>query len=251
MPSRAETCFFEHDPSVALCRRATVEGVGTLLLMLAATGSGLMAQRLVPEGGVLVLVTSAVATVGALVSLIVAFGSASGGHFNPLITLLQWLGRERTLSCTLGYVVAQFAGAAIGAVLANRVFASPVRPHFFAPPTWALIASETLATAGLMIVVFGCARSGRADTGPFAVGAWLVAAIVATPSNSYANPAITFAAILADGPIALPGARAWPYLAAEAGGALIAFAVIAIAYPRRAVSSTSANVANTTPGATP
>jgi glycerol uptake facilitator-like aquaporin len=251
MLSRAETCFFERDPSVALCRRATVEGIGTLLLMLAATGSGLMAQRLVPAGGILVLMTSAVATAGALVSLIVAFGAVSGGHFNPLITLLQWLGRERTLPCTLGYVAAQFAGAATGAVFANKVFASAVRPLVFAPPTWALIASETLATAGLMIVVFGCARSGKAGTGPFAVGAWLVAAIVATPSNSYANPAISFAAIFADGPIALPAAKAWPYLAAETVGALMAFAVIAIAYPRCTHATAPASIASTSPGALP
>lgn len=246
-----ETCFFERDPSVALCRRATVEGVGTLLLMLAATGSGLMVQRLLPAGGILVLVTSAIATAGALVSLIVAFGSASGGHFNPLITLLQWLSRERTLSCTLGYVAAQFAGAAIGAVLANLVFASPTRQLAFTPPTLSLVVSEMLATAGLMIIVFGCARSGRTGAGPFAVGAWLVAAIVATPSNSYANPAITFAAVFADGPIALPGARVWPYLAAEAMGALIAFAVIAIAYPHRFISTTSENIANAASGASP
>lgn len=232
MLQKAETCFFERDPGAALCRRAAIEGVGTLLLMVAATGSGLMAQHLLPGSRILVLLTSAVATAGALVSLIVALGSVSGGHFNPLITLLQWLGRERTLACTLGYVAAQFAGAMAGVVFANFVFAMPMRPSVPASPNWALVASEMLATAGLMVIVFGCSRSGKAGTGPFAVGAWLVAAIVATPSNSYANPAITLAAIFGAGPIALSGLQAWSYLAAEALGALIAFAIIAVAYPK-------------------
>jgi glycerol uptake facilitator-like aquaporin len=229
---KAQTCFFEQDPGAALTRRATAEGVGTLLLMLAATGSGLAVQHLLPESGILGLLASALATAGALVGLIIAFGSVSGGHFNPLITGLQWLGGERKLDCTLAYVAAQFAGAILGALLANVVFGSGSRAPVFALVNGTLILSEALAAAGLMIVVFGCARSGRTETGPFAVGAWLSAAIVATPSSSYANPAITLAALVAAGPIALPRTTALLYVAAEVVGALVSFAVIAIAYPR-------------------
>lgn len=227
-----ETCFFERDPSVALLRRATVEGVGTLLLMVAATGSGLTVQHAATSAGIPGLLAGALATAGALVGLIIAFGPVSGGHFNPLITLLQWLGRERTLACTAAYVVAQFVGAAAGAVLAHALFAAGVRAVVYAPATGTLLASEVLAASGLMLIVFGCARSGRADVGPFAVGAWLMAAIIATPSTSYANPAITLAAVIASGPIALSGARALLYVAAEAAGALFAFAIVAMAYPR-------------------
>lgn len=168
---KAETCFFEQDPGAALIRRATAEGVGTLLLMLAAAGSGLTVQHLLPGGRIPGLLASAFATAGALVGLIVAFGAVSGGHFNPLITALQWLGGERRLDCTLAYVAAQVAGAILGALLANGVFGSGMRPAVLLPATLTLISSEVLAAAGLMIVVFACARSGRTETGPFAVGA--------------------------------------------------------------------------------
>ena len=224
-----ETCFFEHDPNRPLLRRATVEGAGTLLLMMAANGAGLMVQH---AGGTSGLLAGALATAGAMVGLIVALGPSSGGHFNPLITLLQWLGRERTLRCTVAYVVAQFAGAVLGALLARAIFATGMRPLVGVPTQLSLIASEVLAAAGLMVVVFGCARSGRADVGPFAVGAWLMAAIMATPSTSYANPAITFAAVFAAGPISLSASRALVFVAAEAVGALLAFAIVVVAYPR-------------------
>ncbi|SDR60796.1 Glycerol uptake facilitator (Major Intrinsic Protein Family) [Rhizobiales bacterium GAS191] len=235
MLPKSETCFFERDPGMALARRATVEGVGTLFLMVAATGAGLALRHLLPDNPALGLMAGAFATAGALVGLIIAFGAVSGGHFNPLISGLQWLGGERNLDCTLAYVAAQLLGALLGALLANAMFG--IGGQFTnAPPSWALSCSEIVASAGLMIVVFGCARSWRIETGPLAVGAWLSAAIMATPSTSYANPAITLAAIFADGPIALSVTTAVAYMAAQLVGALLAFLVVIIAYPRRAAS---------------
>ena len=228
-----ETCFFERDPYVALKRRAAVEGFGTLLLVLAVAGSGLTASSLVHEASLLARASSAVATAGALVGLIVAFGSVSGGHFNPLISALQWLSGERRLDCTLAYIAAQLAGAVGGALLANIIFGAERALAVGAPTAWRLAASELLATAGLLIVVFGCARSGRRETGPFAVGAWLTAATIATPSASYANPAITLAALIAAGPLGLSPRSSAVYVLAQVVGALLALAVIMTAYPRR------------------
>lgn len=228
-----ETCFFERDPELALSRRMVAEGVGTLLLMLAATGAGLTAQRLFPDSPGLGIVVSAGATAGALVGLILAFGTVSGGHFNPLITGLQWLSGERRLGCTIGYVVAQLGGGMAGALLANTLFAAggpPLRPP---ATTFTLADSEFLAAAGLMSVVFGCARGGRTEIGPFAVSAWLAAAILAMPSASCANPAVTLGALFAAGPIALPLSTALVYVPAQVVGALVAFIVVAIAYPQR------------------
>ena len=228
-----ETCFFERDPEVALKRRTAVEGFGTLLLVLAVAGSGLMASSLVHEATLLARAASAVATAGALVGLILAFGSVSGGHFNPLISALQWLTGERRLDCTLAYIVAQLTGAVGGALLANIIFGAERALAVGAPTAWRLGSSELLATAGLLIVVFGCARSGRSETGPFAVGAWLTAATIATPSASYANPAITLAALIAAGPLGLSPRSSAVYVLAQVVGSLLALAVITAAYPQR------------------
>jgi glycerol uptake facilitator-like aquaporin len=208
-----------------------VEGVGTLLLVFAVVGSGLTAEHLLHQWPALGLFASAIGTAGALVGLILALGSVSGGHFNPLISGLQWLAGERRLDCTLAYVAAQFGGGIMGALLANVIFGAD-RQFMQLPGNWTLASSETLAAAGLMIVVFGCARSSRTETGPFAVGAWLAAAIIATPSTSYANPAIVVSAVFAAGPVALPATSALLYVPAEVAGALLALIVIAIAYPR-------------------
>jgi glycerol uptake facilitator-like aquaporin len=224
------TCFVERDPGLALARRAGVEGIGTLLLMFVATASGLAASHLSPTEPVLGLLISAVAIAGALAGLIIALGAVSGGHFNPLITALQWLAAERSLRCTIAYIAAQSIGAIAGAGVADALFtAAPMSVQ--GNCSWAMGLSEIVASAGLMLVVFGCARSSRAETGPFAVAAWLTGAIVAMPSTSYANPAIALGAAFAAGPIGLGRQTALFYLAMEIVGALIALAIVSGAFP--------------------
>ena len=116
---RAKTCFQEDNPELGIVRRAAIEFFGTAFLMLAATGAGLTSHRLLRDSIGLGLFISAIATAGSLVALIFAFGSASGGHFNPLITVLQWLSGERKLNCTVAYAVGQFGGAIAGVLTAN------------------------------------------------------------------------------------------------------------------------------------
>lgn len=231
MQSKADTCFFERDPAVALVRRAAVEGIGSLLLMFVATGAGLQAHRLFPGEPGFALLASALAIAGALAGLIVAFGAVLGGHFNPLITVLQWLGHERGIRCTLAYVGAQVAGSVCGAILATAAFGAARNPAAASTASWTMGLSELVASAGLMAVVFGCARARRVETGPFAVAAWLAGAILAMPSTSYANPAIAWGAVFAAGPIALDSTSAFLFIGFECAGALVAFRVCRYAYP--------------------
>jgi glycerol uptake facilitator-like aquaporin len=239
MLSRVDTCFLEKDPSRRLAGRVLIEGLGTLLLVFAIAGSGLVARALFHDSSLIALASSAIVTGGALAALIVAFGSATGGHFNPLISLLQSVTRERAWRCSLWYALAQLCGGAAGAILANVVLGADRSNIAVHSAPWRLGISELVSTAALLTIVFSCSRSGRRDTGPFAVGIWITAASLATPSASLANPAIALAALLAGGPLARPASIVLLYLIAECAGALLALPLIAVAYPREPASSGS------------
>jgi glycerol uptake facilitator-like aquaporin len=186
--------------------------------------------HLEPLGG---LTANAFATAGALVGLVIALGPLSGGHFNPLITLLQWLSEDRTTRCMLAYCAAQFAGGLAGAALANAISAHHASPFLLTGPVpWGWVPSELVCSAGLMLIVFGCIRSGNRTTAVFAVGAWLTAAIFATPSRSIANPAITLGVMWVSiaGTGSLPGAFLVSW--SEIVGALLALLLIRMLYPR-------------------
>jgi glycerol uptake facilitator-like aquaporin len=229
------TCFYETDPSVALPRRAAAEGVGTMLLVFAVSATGIAATRIVPTQPLMVELLVAVAVAGALLSLIIAFGKVSGGHYNPLITILQMLVGERSLRCTVAYVIMQLLGGVAGGLAAAALWhvTSPTRGGM----GWAGFASEFIASAGLMLVVLGSSRSGRGESGPFAVGAWLLAAVVATPTNSYANPAVVIGAVVTAGPVALGRGSILPYISAELCGAVLALGIIFMVFPGRRVLS--------------
>jgi glycerol uptake facilitator-like aquaporin len=182
-----------------LPRRLVAEALGTGLLVIAVIGSGIMAANLSPTDVGLQLLENAAATAGALVGLILMFGAVSGAHFNPVVTLVDWRfgtieGRDAGW-----YVSAQTLGGCIGAVIANVMFSLPaVELSTTARSSGALWLSEVVATVGLLLVIHGCVRTGRASVVPFAVGLWIGGAYFFTSSTSFANPAITVARSLSD-----------------------------------------------------
>ena len=62
----------------------------------------------------------------------------------------------------------------------------------------ALWLSEVVATIGLLLVIHGCVRTGRAGVVAFAVGLWIGGAYFFTSSTSFANPAVTIARTLSN-----------------------------------------------------
>lgn len=235
--SHETTCFFEVDGTIPVLQRSFVEAVGTCLLTIAMIGSGLAVQQKLAGEPIAASLVIAISIAGCLVGLIIALGKVSGGHFNPLITLGQWLRDERPTVCTIAYIVAQLAGGVAGAAISTMMFDSAARPHLGNMPSLGLVTSEIVASAGLLTIVIGCARSGKWDTGPFAVGAWLVAAILSTPSTSFANPAVTIAAAFAGGPVALSIATSAAFVAAQVIGLLIALGISKAAFAQRDLHS--------------
>ncbi len=182
-----------------ILRRASAEAVGTGLLVATVIGSGIAAQRLSPDDTGLQLLENALATGAVLVALILALGAISGAHLNPVVTLAdRLLGGVSTREAS-AYVVAQLAGACIGAVVANLMFELPaVTISTHDRSSSGVLLGEVVATFGLLVVILGVARSGRAQTAAFAVAGYITAAYWFTSSTSFANPAVTVARSLSD-----------------------------------------------------
>jgi len=181
-----------------LVHAAAIEFVATGFLLIAVVGSGIMAERLCGGNVGLALLANAVATGGALVALILAFGPQSGAHMNPVVTLAAVLADGFAWRLALAYVVAQLAGAAIGVALAHVMFEVPVWQvsHHVRSGAGQFVA-EMVATFGLLSVIWGC-RAHRQPVTAFAVAAYITGAYWFTASTSFANPAVTMARALTD-----------------------------------------------------
>ncbi|MEV6369072.1 MIP/aquaporin family protein [Micromonospora musae] len=220
-----------------LARRASAEFAGTALLVTAVVGSGIAAARLSPGDVGLQLLENAIATALALGALILTFGPVSGAHFNPVVSAVDWwLGRRAGTGLTgadlAAYTVAQVTGAIAGSVLANLMFDLPAAAWSQTDRTGGnLWLAETVATAGLVVLVFALARTGRTSAAPAAVGAYIGAAYWFTSSTSFANPAVTIGRAFTDtfagiAPTSVPG-----FVAAQLAGGLLAIAALAAWYP--------------------
>ena len=218
-------------PRLALGRRLAAEALGTAFLIVAVVGSGIMAQRMSADAG-LQLLENAGATVGALVGLILMFGSISGAHFNPVVSLVDRLLGDLSTRDLLLYTVAQTIGGCIGTVIANVMFELPainLSTHARSSPH--LWLSEIIATIGLLLVIHGCVRTGRKNVVPFAVGLWIGGAYWFTSSTSFANPAVTVARMLSNSFAGIKPSSAPMFILMQIIGALMGYALIRFFYP--------------------
>jgi glycerol uptake facilitator-like aquaporin len=223
------------------------------MLVSVVVGSGIAAKQLSPNDVGLQLLENSIATALGLGVLILALGPVSGAHFNPVVSVADWLlGRrsETGLSTRLVglYVTVQTLGAIAGAILANVMFDRPAveiatrerasNGHFIA---------EMVATAGLIVVVFALARTGRGGLSAAAIGAYIGAAYWFTSSTSFANPAVTVGRMFSDTFAGIAPASVVPFIAAQLIGALIGLAATVYLFPDAGRSADQAVVAHRAP----
>ncbi|MFI5798946.1 aquaporin [Streptomyces sp. NPDC051677] len=223
--------------SAPLGRRMASEALGTGSLV--AVGSGIQATELTQDVGVQLLANS-LATVSGLGVLIALFGPVSGAHFNPAVTLAAWFTGRRdrdglTLRDVAAYVPAQIAGAIGGAILADAMFARPlVKLSTHDRSAGHLWLGEVVATAGLILLIFGLGRIGRAALAPAAVASYVGAAYWFTSSTSFANPAVTIGRAFTDTFAGIAPASVLPFIAAQLLGAALGLSAVTVVYGRPA-----------------
>jgi arsenate reductase len=218
--------------SPSLARRTLAEFCGTALLSAVVVGSGIAAQELSPGAPGLQLLTNAAATAAGLTALILCFGAVSGAHLNPLVSVADacFGGLERR--ALPAYLGAQTVGAITGTVVANLMFElGAVSWSDQGRSSDGLWLGEIVATGGLLVVVFGVVRSGRASAAPFAVGAYIGAAYFFTSSTSFANPALTVGRMFSDTFAGIEPSSVPAFVACQVVGAAIAVVLIRVLYP--------------------
>jgi glycerol uptake facilitator-like aquaporin len=206
-------------------RALVAEATGTMFLLATVVGSGIMGERLSGGNVAVALLANSLATGAALSVLILAYGSLSGAHFNPAVTMVEALQARLPAARAFSYVVAQVVGAFAGVVVAHVMFSEPlllVSTHERSGA--AQMMSEFVATFGLVTVI-ACVSRTRASAVPFTVGAYIVAAYWFTSSTSFANPAVTVARAFTNTFAGIRPADVPGFLAGQIAGALAAMMV--------------------------
>ncbi|RWZ52450.1 aquaporin family protein [Labedella phragmitis] len=231
-------------PAVALsrphlARRLLAEFLGTALLVTIVVGSGIAAASLSPDDVGLQLLENSLATALGLAVLILMFGPVSGAHFNPVVTLVDWMiGARAAAGLPLRdvgpYIAAQVLGGSAGAVLANVMFELPSQLSSTDRVTGGHLVAEVVATGGLVLLIFSLARTSQGSVTAAAVGAYIGAAYWFTSSTSFANPAVTVARVFSDTFAGIAPGSVPPFILMQLLGGALGLALVLVLYPTAA-----------------
>lgn len=188
----------------SLSRRLTAEFLGTLFLVLGGCGSAVLAAAF-PGVGIGLLGVSLAFGLSVL-TMAYAVGHVSGGHFNPAVTVGLWAARRFLARDLIPYIVAQLAGAVIGAgilyLIASGKAGFDVNAGFaangydaYSPGGYSLtsaVVAELVMTFFFLIVILGATnkRAPQALAGVAIGFALTLIHLVTIPvTNTSVNPA--------------------------------------------------------------
>jgi glycerol uptake facilitator-like aquaporin len=197
------------------------EFLGTCLLVCIVVGSGIMATKLSQDIGIQLLI-NAVSTVFGLMVLIQLLMPISGAHFNPVVTLVNLIQKNVSISTFVKFSIVQTAGAISGAILANAMFNyTLIETSTKIRSGSNLYLGEVIATAGLILVINLLVSQEKTALIPVMVASWIGSAYFFTSSTSFANPAVTVGRIFSDSFAGIAPSSVLQFVAAQIIGALL------------------------------
>jgi aquaporin Z len=208
------------------------EFVGTFALIFIGAGAGAVVGGGVGLPGIVAIAFAHGLTVMAFAF---AYGSVSGGHFNPAVTVGVLAAGAMRAGDAAGYIVSQLIGGIAGALLLRAVLGgaatglgTPALAHNLALGAttltltpWAGFVIEAMLAFFLVTVVLSTAVAGRAgNLAPLAIGVTLTLNIIMGGALTGAafNPARALGPMVATDNFT----DAWLYLAAPIVGAIVA-----------------------------
>lgn len=207
------------------------EALGTGLLVFVVVGSGIMAEATSDDVGIQLLI-NAFATTCALYGLISIFGPVSGAHFNPVVSLVDYLFDDMRLDHLIRYSTAQIGGGIVGTIMANVQFEVPTQISDKERFGYGLWISEVIATASLILIIHGCIRTGENASLPQAVSCWVGGGYFFTSSSIFANPAVTIARIFSDTFAGIDPKSMGAFIGFQILGAFLGYGLVLYFYPK-------------------
>ena len=205
------------------------ETIGTSFLLLIVVGSGIMGENLT-ENKAVVLLANSITTAFGLIVLIWIFGSYSGAHFNPVVSILMMLLGRLTKKETLFYALCQIIGGVAGVVLANIIFdLDIISISDNRRLTTGIFISEIIATFGLLLTILLVSKQ-KPEMVAAAVGLYIGAAYWFTSSTSFSNPAVTIARTLSDTFTGIVPSDVVPFIFAQLIGTFIVYFIYKYVY---------------------
>ena len=107
-------------------QRFLAELLGTAFLLAIVDGSGIMGENLAQGNQAIALLANSMATGAGIFVLIQCLGSISGAHFNPVVSVLEFLWGRLSKQELAEYLIAQVTGAVFGVWVTHAMFGQDI-----------------------------------------------------------------------------------------------------------------------------
>lgn len=219
---------------MTLGKKMTAEFLGTAWLVLGGCGSAVFAAAF-PQLGIGFLGVALAFGLSVLTAAY-AVGHISGGHFNPAVTLGLVAGGRFSIKEAVPYIIAQLAGAVIGATIIYLVATGKAGFNLggfaangygeHSPGGYSMksaFIAEAVLTFFFLFIIFGSTHvKAPAGFAPIAIGlALTLIHLISIPiTNTSVNPARSTSQALFEGTWSLD--QLWLFWVAPIAGAVIA-----------------------------
>ena len=197
------------------------EYIGTLLLLAVVTGSGIMGEALGAGNAAVALLGNSIATGCGLYVLITLLAPISGGHFNPIVSIMFWRAGVLNVQTLFGYVTAQIIGAISGVWLTHVMFSMPIIQASTKPRHGLGIWVSELAAALVLLSVIRLGVKCASEKVAMLVALTVTAGYWFTSSTFFANPAVTLARSLTNTFVGIHPADVPGFVLAQLVGVLL------------------------------
>ncbi len=191
------------------------EFIGTALLLIIVTGSGIMGETLAAGNAAVALLGNSIATGCGLYVLITLLGPISGAHFNPVVSIMFWRAGALNKKTLFAYIAAQITGAVCGVWLTHVMFTLPIlQTSTKARHGFGIWVSELVSTLVLLLVIHLGIKYAK-DKIAMLVALTVTAGYWFTSSTFFANPAVTVARSLTNTFVGIAPADVLGFVAAQ------------------------------------
>lgn len=206
-----------------LSQKIISEFLGTAGLLIVVVGSGIMGETLSPGNPAIALLANSLATGAGLYALIQTFSHFSGAHFNPVVSLIEFLRKQISSKDLIWHVLSQILGAICGVFITHLMFGQSLfQLSTHDRSDFRFFISEIIATFGLIIVILLSSIRNNEST-PSSVSLYIISAYWCTSSTSFANPAVTLARSLTNTFSGIVWTSTPAFIFAQIVGAALAF----------------------------
>ena len=208
------------------------EFLGSMFLVMAAVASMILFTEVFESPKHVAVLANAVAVAFVLCALIEIFGSISGAHFNPVITMVMIFERKVGALKAASFMLCQIAGGAAGTVLSHLMFFEVSGGLIFVSEIERgghIYFGEIIGTFILVLAILALVKT-KSNRIPIIVGLLVGGQLMSTSSTMFANPQVTIARMLTNSAAGIRPFDALIFIIMQFIGALLAYAVYKIIF---------------------